>query len=477
MDRGQALAVWLLCFCGGLRLASGITRADLFSYGYNTGDLILAEGDDETSKVLTLPRPLYFYDTSFMQLYVATNGIISAQDLPMEKQYVDDGFPTDFPVVAPFLADIDTSNGQGQIYYRVTETPRVLNRLAREVHRGFPDAKFVPTHAVVATWENVAAYEDDPKRRPTNKVNTFQAVIGYDETDSYVVFLYPGDGLNFFGTRPKESYNVEIELPARVGFSRGEVAFFLFTRTEGPHYSVTSDEQSVKNLHQVGNTGIPGIWLFHTGNRYSFGNIVPASFGGLLATPPAQGYEFGLDSTTPEYAEFEEYSDATYSPDEVEDDEYPLTNAGPFEPAAVEEAPSGPVEPALTRVPFTESTEDLPVTEPSERPEVAPRLYAPPPPSEDTRNQHPEQPQVPLEVIDVYPPPPSNPHLSPGGYVVSVDEDDVDFDTGGEGGKSSYAKLPNLSSVCSRRQHNTVVVRDRDFQVCLKPPKLTPTNF
>lgn len=49
----------------------------------------------------------------------------------METQYVDDGFPTDFPVVAPFLADIDTSGGRGQIYYRVTETPGVLNRVAQ----------------------------------------------------------------------------------------------------------------------------------------------------------------------------------------------------------------------------------------------------------------------------------------------------------------------------------------------------------
>ncbi|TMS11601.1 Nidogen-2 [Larimichthys crocea] len=92
----------------------------MFPYGTLSGDLILAEGDDETSRVLSLPKPLYFYASHFTQLYVATNGIISAQDLPMEKQYVDDGFPTDFPVVAPFLADIDTSGGRGQIYYRVT---------------------------------------------------------------------------------------------------------------------------------------------------------------------------------------------------------------------------------------------------------------------------------------------------------------------------------------------------------------------
>uniref|UniRef100_A0A8C6KF90 Nidogen 2 n=1 Tax=Nothobranchius furzeri TaxID=105023 RepID=A0A8C6KF90_NOTFU len=289
--QGSVLAAALLYWSCGVCVVSALHRTDLVSYGALSGDLILAEGDDETSRVLTLPRPLYFYDTPFHQLYVATNGIISAQDLPMEKQYVDDGFPTDFPVVAPFLADIDTSGGRGHIYYRVTETPSVLNRVAQEVRRGFPDAKFAPTHAVVATWENVAAYEDQTQGTElSNKVNTFQAVIGYDETDSYTLFLYPEDGLNFFGTQPKELYNVKIELPARVGFSRGEVTFFIFSRSEGPFYSVTTDEKSVKRLSQVGNTGIPGVWLFHTGNRHSFENIIPAAIGGLLSTLPPEGH-------------------------------------------------------------------------------------------------------------------------------------------------------------------------------------------
>lgn len=42
-------------------------------------------------------------------------------------------------------------------------------------------------------------------------------------------------------------------------------------------------------LSRVGNTGSPGVWLFHTGNRYSFDNVAPASVGGLLATPPPDG--------------------------------------------------------------------------------------------------------------------------------------------------------------------------------------------
>ncbi|XP_047432393.1 nidogen-2 isoform X2 [Mugil cephalus] len=429
MERGAMLAACLLCWSCSVCVVTSIQRDDMFPYGTLSGDLILAEGDDETSKVLSLPKPLYFYDSYFSQLYVATNGIISAQDLPMEKQYVDDGFPTDFPVVAPFLADIDTSGGRGQIYYRVTETPSVLNRVAQEVHRGFPDAKFTPTHAVVATWENVAAYEEQTRTAgPSNKVNTFQAVIGYDETDSYVLFLYPHGGLNFFGTRPKESYNVEIELPARVGFSRGEITYLIFSRIEGPYYTVTTDEQSVKNLYQVGNTGIPGVWLFHTGNRYSFENIVPASTGGVLATPPHGPYGHSLDTTTPEYAEFEEYVDNTFDPEtQEEEDDYPLTGGDPeFQPApSGGEAGSpdpGPSPSEDTEGPVVYGSEDVPLdSEPRYGPEPE-RQYAPEPEQ--------EQPQLPLEVVDVYPPPRNPPRRTPGSHVVSVDEDDVNFDTG-----------------------------------------------
>uniref|UniRef100_A0A8D3DVF5 Nidogen-2 n=1 Tax=Scophthalmus maximus TaxID=52904 RepID=A0A8D3DVF5_SCOMX len=444
MQPGDVLAVCLLCWSCGVRVAAAVHRTDLFPYGTLSGDSVLAEGDDETSRVLSLPRPFYFYSSLFAQLYVATNGIISAQDLPMEKQYVDDGFPTDFPVVAPFLADIDTSGGRGQIYYRVTETPSVLNRVAQEVHRGFPDAKFTPTHAVVATWENVAAYEEQSRTSgPSNKVNTFQAVIGYDETDSYVLFLYPEGGLNFFGTRPKESYNVEIELPARVGFSRGEITYLIFSRTEGPHFSVTGDQETVKNLNQVGNTGIPGIWLFHTGNRYSFDNIVPASIGGLLATSPTG--RLPLDTTTPEYGEFEDYPDNTFEPDnQPEEDDYPLTGGDPeFQPApaggdhAEAPRPAGPDAPFHPEEPGRSESygnEDVPLTsEPRYGVEPAARQYAPPHSPEareegGAKQNQQQQPQAPLEVVDVYPPPQTR--LSPGGHVVSVEDEDVDFDTG-----------------------------------------------
>ncbi|XP_062417347.1 nidogen-2 isoform X2 [Pungitius pungitius] len=442
MERLGMLAACLLCWSCGVCLVSAIRRTDMYPYGPHSGDLVLAEGDDETSRVLPLSRPLNFYNARFSQLYVATNGIISAQDLPMEKQYVDDGFPTDFPAVAPFLADIDTTGGRGQIYYRVTETPAVLNRVAQEVHQGFPDAKFTPTHAVVATWENVAAYEEQTRTTgPSSKVNTFQAVIGYDETDSYVIFLYPEGGLNFFGTRPKESYNVEIELPARVGFSRGEVPYLIFSRTEGPHYSVTSNEQTVKNLYQVGNTGIPGVWLFHTGNSYSFDNIVPASFSGLLDTPPAGGHS--LDTTTADYEINEDYSDTLDHDNPEEEDDYPLTGGDPeFQTAppgdhsesASPDARSSPSEDPSRQAAY--GIKNVPLTSESKyNSEPLGRQYAPPNSPEraeagGAQQTLEQQPQVPLEVVDVPPPQRNERRFSPGGHVVSVDEDDVDFDTG-----------------------------------------------
>lgn len=93
---------------------------------------------------------------------VGTNGIISTQDFPRETQYVDDGFPTDFPAIAPFLADIDTSQGRGRILYREDTSPEVLDLAARYVRTSFPRtaSEFTPTHAFLATWEQVGAYQE-----------------------------------------------------------------------------------------------------------------------------------------------------------------------------------------------------------------------------------------------------------------------------------------------------------------------------
>ncbi|XP_038634628.1 uncharacterized protein nid2a isoform X4 [Scyliorhinus canicula] len=321
---------WILCS------ASAIQREELFPFGAHTQDHTLQPGDDETSQVTNLKRPFVFYDTQFSDLYVGTNGIISPQDFPRETQYVDDGFPTDFPVIAPYLSDIDTSNGRGRIYYREDDSPDVLDRAGQEIRRGFPQSSFSPTNAFIATWENVAPYEEITRSDASSDwFNTFQAVLAFDESNTYAIFLYPEDGLQFFGTRPKESYNVQIELPARVGFSRGETGFLLW-RSEGPYYSVTSNEQTVKNLYQMGNSGTRGVWVFHIGGTSSFNNVEQAKIG----EAPSEGDSIvTLDSTLSgpamsdtlesEYTETEDYKQYYEDEDEEELEYIPPVSTEP----------------------------------------------------------------------------------------------------------------------------------------------------
>lgn len=76
---------------------------------------------------------------------------------------MDQDFPTDFPSMAPFLADLDTSGGSGQVTYREDKTPAVLVLAANFVHIGFPDtaSQFTPNHSFLVTWKQVGAYQKD----------------------------------------------------------------------------------------------------------------------------------------------------------------------------------------------------------------------------------------------------------------------------------------------------------------------------
>uniref|UniRef100_A0A8C5YM83 Nidogen-2 n=1 Tax=Marmota marmota marmota TaxID=9994 RepID=A0A8C5YM83_MARMA len=305
-----------------LSRAAALNPGELFPHGESWGDQLLQEGDDESSAAVKLEIPLRFYDVQFNNLYVGTNGIISTQDFPRETQYVDDDFPTDFPAIAPFLADIDTSRGRGRILYRQDTSPAVLGLATRYVRTGFPSsaASFTPTHAFVATWEQVGAYEEVKRGvPPSEELNTFQVVLASDESDSYALFLYPANGLQFFGTRPKESYNVQLQLPARVGFCRGEADDL---KREGLYFSLTSTEQSVKNLYQLSNLGIPGVWAFHISSRSPLDNIRPAAVGDLSTFHSSASLEHSFSHAAALESDYTE-DNLDYYDENEEEVEYP----------------------------------------------------------------------------------------------------------------------------------------------------------
>ncbi|XP_072719714.1 nidogen-2 isoform X2 [Ciconia boyciana] len=266
-----------------LAVGAALPRRGLLPHGPARRDARLRPGDDESSPGVLLRRALRLYGRAARRLYVGTNGVISTQDFPRETQYVDDDFPTDFPVIAPFLADLDTSGDRGNIYYRQDDSPDVLDQAAGYIQAGFPRTagSFVPTDVFIATWEDVGAYQElSQDTKPSKKLNTFQAVIAYDDEDTYAIFLYPNGGLQFLGTRPKESYNVQLELPARVGFSRGDGDD---PKRDGLFHSLASSEQALRRLERESNAGVPGVWVFHVGSAAPLEHVEPG--GGGEASP------------------------------------------------------------------------------------------------------------------------------------------------------------------------------------------------
>ncbi|XP_021257168.1 nidogen-2 [Numida meleagris] len=284
------VAVAVLVASAVAAVAAALPRAELLPYGAALGDGRLRHGDDESSPGVVLRPPLRLYGRAARRLFVGTNGVISTQDFPGETQYVDDDFPTDFPVIAPFLADLDTSGGRGDVYYRQDHAPAVLERVAGYVHAGFPSTTgtFAPSSVFITTWEDVGAHGEPP-----GKLNTFQAILAYNEEDTYAIFLYPEGGLQFLGTRPKESYNVQLELPARVGFSRGDSDD---GKREGHSYSVASSQQELQRLERESNVGVPGVWVFHVD---TLENVEPGDVPGAALSPAPHGTDGTHDTPVP----------------------------------------------------------------------------------------------------------------------------------------------------------------------------------
>lgn len=112
------------------------------------------EEDAVSALLLTLP--------TFAQ--ITTNGLIATSEPPAEESHPG-LFPPTFGAVAPFLADLDTTDGIGKVYYREDMSPSITQLAAECVQRGFPEVSFQPSSVVIVTWESVAPYQgpsEDP---------------------------------------------------------------------------------------------------------------------------------------------------------------------------------------------------------------------------------------------------------------------------------------------------------------------------
>ena len=156
--------------------------------------LALLPNDDGSSAAIPIPFNFCMYGTNYNSVYINNNGNISF-GAPYPT-YSPAGFPnTAFVMVAPFWGDVDTRNGNGEVWYKITPT------------------------AVYVNWVGVGYYNQHG-----DKLNTFQVIItdGADPAvpnGGNVAFCYEdmqwttGDassGVNGFGG-----------VPAIVGVNKG----------------------------------------------------------------------------------------------------------------------------------------------------------------------------------------------------------------------------------------------------------------
>ncbi len=154
-------------------------------------------GDDVSSDAVAIGFPVKLNDTDYTELYVNNNGNVTFDDALGEYTPFDFTITGD-KIIAPFLADVDTTDGDvGEVTYGQTT--------------------FDSRDAFCVTWNNVGYFNEH-----TDKRNTFQLILVKRATagDFDIVFNYDkiqwetgdaSDGENGFGGSS-----------AAVGYSTGD---------------------------------------------------------------------------------------------------------------------------------------------------------------------------------------------------------------------------------------------------------------
>ncbi|XP_029925797.1 nidogen-1 [Myripristis murdjan] len=306
---------WVVCVTvlGLVASVHSITRGELFPFGPASRDQLLEPGTDQTHQ-LTLDNPVLFYDGTFNNIYINTNGFVATTEPTSESTYLG-SMPPKFGMIAALQGDLDTSDGVGKVYFRQDSSPVILRQAANHINRAFPeDDEVNPIHAVVITWVDVATHEPQNRDGTNKKRNTFQLVIASLETASYAIVLYPRDGIQFSSTPVGDSI-----APMHAGFSKGVVQGFLFSR-QGPYYRIiTDDEASVRALAEGTNAGLRGVWVFEIGTSPYFSNVAP---GEVTELPPdssqqrvLEGYEDAVDVRRPVYPGVQQVEYPPYEPE------------------------------------------------------------------------------------------------------------------------------------------------------------------
>lgn len=169
-----------------------------------TYTLAMAPNDDGSSPLINIPFNFNFYGQTYTSFYINNNGNITFVNSLFS--FSSNAFPSSpDQIIAPFWADVDTRDNNGQVVYKITP------------------------NAIYINWEGVGYYSQQG-----DKLNTFQLIMS-DGTDpaipdgNNVAFCYQdmqwtagsaSSGVNGFGG-----------IPATCGANKGDnLAYFLIAR-------------------------------------------------------------------------------------------------------------------------------------------------------------------------------------------------------------------------------------------------------
>ncbi|KAM6907349.1 alpha-tectorin [Xenentodon cancila] len=228
----------------------------LYPYGPGQRDLETPKMDDGSSTEVPLLIPFIFFNVPYRSIYVNNNGVISFS--VQVSQFTPEAFPLSDSrsFIAPLWADVH--NGiRGDVYYRETTDPEILERATQDVRKHFKNMPaFTAVWVFIATWNQVTFYGGSQ----TTPVNTFQTVLISDGAAFFSMFNYGeitwstgtasgGDPLTGLGGTTAQS-----------GFNGGDIDHFF--NLPG------SRSNDVVNIEQTTNVNIPGRWFFRIDTEF-----------------------------------------------------------------------------------------------------------------------------------------------------------------------------------------------------------------
>ncbi|KAI4895043.1 hypothetical protein NFI96_016161 [Prochilodus magdalenae] len=204
-----------------------------YPFGNAYGDIFVNPFDDGSSPPISLQSPFTFFGHTYSQIYVNVNGYLTF-DRPWYS-YTPYPFPARGvrDIIAPLWTDIDNTLN-GRITHHQYTNYNVVSQATQDINQYFPGLNFTASWVFVATWDNVAYYNQTTQ-------SSFQVVLISGDNSSFILMNY--------GAIAQTNYAVE------AGYDTvNSTNYFQIPRS--------NDTSFISQLRNSSNVNVPGRWAF-----------------------------------------------------------------------------------------------------------------------------------------------------------------------------------------------------------------------